>query len=652
MPDNLRRNTILLFVLAWLLCAPAGAQSFDLASGRVPVASLDGLWRFHAGDEIAWANPGFDDSQWPLLRSDEDWARQGYKGYSGMAWYRFQVKVPPSLNRIAILLPPIRTCYEVYADGKMIGTYGEMPPNKMGFGGGGPQVFEVPAGGRTGRNIEIALRVWQFAGIAGYIGGGPSSAGGLIGDADQIEQRRSFLRTQAFWNNSAEELLALLQAMAGLGAVSLFLFRRKEPEYLWFGLAMLFNSAVNWLAISTLTWVWQFNMNDALHDAFHTGAWLAVPIFYVQLLKPGPSRLLKLSLALLLLNFLIVETFSLGGFWQHIWLINLIQFLSGIPITVWILTVLISKARGGSPDARLLLLPQIPYSALFLIISTAVVTYQLGWQHSSTRIILLTNTPFPISLQDVADALFPLAVFAILVLRFARTRGEEERYAGEVQAARGVQQYLIPEHLPNTPGLKIESEYRPAREVGGDFFQVLPDANDGSVLIIVGDVAGHGMEAGMLATLIVGAIRTAAAFTIDPARILSLLNERMQGRGLATCLALRVEKDGRAALANAGHLPPYMNGKELAMEGALPLGAIAGIDFPVLRFNLAEGDELMLMTDGVAEAQDAEGSLFGFERIGEMLGNGVGASTLANAAQSFGQEDDITVLTVARQAAS
>ena len=88
------------------------------------------------------------------------------------------------------------------------------------------------------------------------------------------------------------------------------------------------------------------------------------------------------------------------------------------------------------------------------------------------------------------------------------------------------------------------------------------------------------------------------------------------------------------------------------MEGALPLGAIAGIDFPVLRFNLAEGDELMLMTDGVAEAQDAEGSLFGFERIGEMLGNGVGASTLANAAQSFGQEDDITVLTVARQAAS
>ena len=104
-------------------------------------------------------------------------------------------------------------------------------------------------------------------------------------------------------------------------------------------------------------------------------------------------------------------------------------------------------------------------------------------------------------------------------------------FAAEVQSARNVQQYLIPEQLPDTPGLAIESVYRPSREVGGDFFQVLPNATDGSALIVVGDVAGKGMQAGMLATLIVGAIRTAASFTNDPGRILSLLNERMRGRG-------------------------------------------------------------------------------------------------------------------------
>jgi serine phosphatase RsbU (regulator of sigma subunit) len=118
-----------------------------------------------------------------------------------------------------------------------------------------------------------------------------------------------------------------------------------------------------------------------------------------------------------------------------------------------------------------------------------------------------------------------------------------------------------------------------------------------------------------------------------------------------TCLALRVEADGRAILANAGHLAPYLNGKEMAMEGALPLGAIGGIEFPVMEFQLEAGDALMLMTDGVAEAQNTEGQLFGFPRIGDLLRQSLSASALAAAAQKFGQQDDITVLTVTREAA-
>jgi serine phosphatase RsbU (regulator of sigma subunit) len=182
--------------------------------------------------------------------------------------------------------------------------------------------------------------------------------------------------------------------------------------------------------------------------------------------------------------------------------------------------------------------------------------------------------------------------------------------------------------------------------VGGDFFQVLPHPADGSLLIVVGDVAGKGVEAGMLAALIVGAIRTSVEFTSEPQRILSLLNNRLQGRGLVTCLALRVAPDGEATLANAGHLPPYLNGSEMVVEGALPLGAVAGIDIPVSRFQLAEGDSLILMTDGVVEAQDAQGHLFGFERIGKLLKDGTSGAALALAAQNFGQQDDITVLTL------
>lgn len=640
----IRKFPLLLLLLAPFLCGFARAQSFEILDGNLRVTSLDGLWRFHTGDDPAWADPMFDDSAWQLLRSDKDWAQQGYNGYSGIAWYRFQVTRPASLEQISILLPWIRTCYEIYADGQRIGAYGKMPPNVMGFAGGGPQVYRLPPGRDSGRPIKIALRVWQFPGWAAYIGGGPVSGGGLIGDTGQVERQRSSLQTQAFWASAAVEILALLQALAGLGAMALFLLRRKEPEYMWFGLAMLFSSAENWLGISIMTRIWRLNVGDEIGSLFHAGAWLAVPLFYWKLLKARRSWFLEISLALLGLNLLFGETYHLSGHWQHIWVLNLVRILTGLPITLWILTILISKAREGSPDAQLLLLPQIPYSALFLTSLTAFITFQLGWQRRFRGGIPLTNTPFPISLDQLADALFPLAVFVILVLRFTRTRSEEERYAGEVQAARNVQQYLIPEHLPSTPGLAIESAYRPAREVGGDFFQVLPDAADGGVLIVVGDVAGHGMEAGMLATLIVGAIRTAAEFTCDPASILALLNERMQGRGLATCLALRIERDGAASLVNAGHLPPYLNGRELDIEGSLPLGAIPGINFPVFKFNLAERDALMLMTDGVAEAQDAGGHLFGFDGIAEMLRKGAAAAALATAAQEFGQQDDITVL--------
>ena len=217
-----------------------------------------------------------------------------------------------------------------------------------------------------------------------------------------------------------------------------------------------------------------------------------------------------------------------------------------------------------------------------------------------------------------------------------------------MQAAQEVQQYFIPSQLPAIPGFKIESAYRPAREVGGDFFQVLPHETDGSILVALGDVAGKGLQAGMLATLIVGAVRTAARFTTDPKLVMALLNERLQGRGLVTCMAMRVDKDGSATLVNAGHLPPYLNGAELQVEGSLPLGAVAAMEFPELHFKLADGDSLMLMSDGIVEAQDADGHLFGFDRIAKMVNERVTASGLATAAQEFGQEDDITVLSVAR----
>jgi serine phosphatase RsbU (regulator of sigma subunit) len=403
---------------------------------------------------------------------------------------------------------------------------------------------------------------------------------------------------------------------------------------------MLPSATYQWLGLSWLLLVWNVEVYDLATQTALAGIALASIAFYQALLRPRPMLLMKLAIASVALNLLDTLVACLSGSIQGVWFEVLVSTLSDLVVNVWIITMVLTGARRKSPDARLLMAPVVLITSLTLFGDAAALTSALGWQQRFGRVFWSTSKPLSITDHQVAEALFLLALFAILILRFTRTRSQEERFAGEVQAARSVQQFLIPEHLPATPGLVIESVYRPAREVGGDFFQVLPSTSDGSVLIVVGDVAGHGMESGMLATLIVGALRTANEFTSDPERILSLLNKRMQGRGLATCLALRIEHDGNVALVNAGHPPPYLNGQELAMEGALPLGAIPGIEFPVLHFKLTEGDELM-----------GDGTLFGFDRIEEMLRAGTAAAALATAAQAFGQEDDITVLTVRSVAA-
>ena len=123
-----------------------------------------------------------------------------------------------------------------------------------------------------------------------------------------------------------------------------------------------------------------------------------------------------------------------------------------------------------------------------------------------------------------------LVCFSFLLLRhFRSSQRRQQAMVEDVLQAQAVQQVLIPEGLPHIPGLRIESEYRPAREVGGDFFQILPHPTDGSVLIVAGDVTGKGLQAGMLVALIVGAIHTAAHYDPDPLAVLQELNQRLCG---------------------------------------------------------------------------------------------------------------------------
>jgi serine phosphatase RsbU (regulator of sigma subunit) len=236
---------------------------------------------------------------------------------------------------------------------------------------------------------------------------------------------------------------------------------------------------------------------------------------------------------------------------------------------------------------------------------------------------------------------------AVVLFRFVRVTRDEERAAAELEAARTVQQILVPEEIPSIPGFSIQAVYQPAGQVGGDFYQVLP-APDGGLLAVIGDVSGKGMPAAMTVSLLVGTVRTLAHYTQDPAEILTAMNQRMIGRsngGFTTALVLRLDRDGTLTAANAGHLTPYANGKELAIDNGLPLGLATGAAYSNTTVHLEADTKLTLLTDGVVEAQNAKGELFGFERAAEISAKP--AQNVAEAARIFGQTDDITVLSLA-----
>jgi len=235
--------------------------------------------------------------------------------------------------------------------------------------------------------------------------------------------------------------------------------------------------------------------------------------------------------------------------------------------------------------------------------------------------------------------------------RYGKTEMEKAVLEGEMTAAREVQRVMVPEDLPQIAGYSIESVYRPAADVGGDFFQVVP-LKSGRALVVIGDVSGKGLRAAMIVSMIVGILSTVSGYTEEPAEILDELNRRLCGRvyeGFVTCLVLRLGDEGRIAIANAGHLPPFVHGAELRVQESLPLGLSLNQAYEEAAVQLNRGEALVLLTDGVVEARNPQGELLGFGEVETMLRAGATAREVAEVAERQGQNDDITVLQVARK---
>ena len=671
---------------ALLLCAAAlDAQSAQPPANTVRVTvgqsavPLFGHWKFTVGDSPRdpktgiplWAEPDFDDSAWETLdlapgAADEEylpgWNARGHAGYWGWAWYRLRVEITASPEeQLAIDAPKAADdAWQLYAGGRLIGSLGKFDRNGNveRVYNSRPLIFPLMKDGESQQgtvHVTLALRVWMGPGSledaggllrSGALRGGLHYPPMLVAGSIALQSRHDW---QDWLIRRADEFayVALFLLLTVLSA-ALVLLDRSDRVYLWVAATMLV-APLGYILdnlCSTTTWL-DSRVADIListDDALWAAGWVMVWWVWFRFRRPPwvPKAVLVLMICLAASLSLHAGLGDYGIAVDHgrnafvltalakISLVLRLTFVAAMGLVIW------AGIRKRGKEGWLAL-PAVALLAVEMCAEDFGVDV-VGRFHGIS-----------VKIWDLTDPLLVAVLAVLMVRRLLQSLERQRQMALDFKQAQEVQEVILPEHRITLGGFEIESEYLPAREVGGDFFQVIPVGNDG-LLIVAGDVTGKGLKAGMLVALLVGAIRTAARFTTDPAQLLAELNQRLLGRGdaRATCLALRIASDGSVTLANAGHLPPYLNEETIAMEGSLPLGLIEGLECPVLEFQMAPSDRLLLVSDGVPEATDTEGRLFGFDRVLELVRTRPSAAEVAAAAQSFGQEDDISVISVTR----
>jgi hypothetical protein len=631
---------LLLAVLALCCAAISHAQYIDASAAGEPV-KLDGLWRFHEGDDPAWAAPGFDDSSWQLMPADKQMPQPGNGSNPGYGWYRIQVKLPATREPLALAVGS--TVCEVYVDGRLVGTVGSVHLGPKWQARDNVNVIPLPPD-LNGRTVTLAVRAayWYLWPRWLYV---PSVA----------PERLQWQQREADSNKTLLEygpvfFSDILWLSVGMFSLGLFLLQRRSTEYGW---------AALWYLANTVRDVYVAYLNfhhargsyiNSLSQVLQAVALFATVMFiwrFIGARRGGLFRAAMAVIAIWLVISLLEGNYVLGDLLGNgslaILVGNETRAVLLLAIAILFLVRMGISAMRGNRAAQLLCIP-LTLSYSLSTVWLATITLSIPGVIKPWNFTALRAGQVAISWMDIFDWLSIASMGMVLVLRFVRSAEHEQRLSSEMETARRVQAQLVPAELPGTEHFRFEAVYKAASEVGGDLYQVYPRA-DGSMMVLMGDVSGKGLKAAMLGTLVVGAAGAFAQEEPTPALMLSRLNRRLCGSsdgGFVTCLCCLIAPDGRLTLSNAGHLAPYRNREEVHCASGLPLGLVAGAEYAETGLQLGEGDTLTFLSDGVVEARNAQGELFGFDRARAISGEP--ARKIAEQAIAFGQEDDISVL--------
>ncbi len=650
---------------------------FDASSLGSPLA-LDKDWRVGITADPAAASPAFDDSAWAVRGAQSAMAKvpdedqepepKGIHVQMGpgrpdhslrYAWFRLHIKLALNHGPVALLIELPVSQYtsvgvgtagpgaDVFINGKQIfpeGPHGDNPQHYQPIS----RLYNlgVPP---SQTDLTLAVRTIDVPYGPGSYTSFFATRGLSLGNRADLERDLRIWEDRSYFERLPRLVYSVVQAVLAMFLFALYSSQKGHAEYLWLALHELAQAPIGFVELAGSTarldslWYAALMLELVLVSAYlffeFLVAFLALPRrWYIRWLRYTAPILACVGPALLMVGHI-----------HFIGLVLAIVILSSMVwITVWAIfmfVTLIAATVRLNFEAGLLLIPLV-LSLIGIVepVVTATMTDLNGETYHSPLTVMAG--PIPIHFASIADFTGVLVIVLIIFFRFLRVQRDQERVSSELAAARSVQELLIPQERLATPGFEVDSIYHPANEVGGDFFHV-ETVTDGGILVVIGDVAGKGLKAAMNVSMLMGALRRTAEK--NPAKILESLNRVLAGTdSFTTCQAAWFGANGELVLANAGHLPPYLNSQEVVLAGGLPLGVLPEVSYEELRLYLHPGDRVLLLSDGVVEARKPSGELFGFDRVHNLSNQS--AFYLAEAAKAFGQEDDITVLTVRRLA--
>lgn len=654
----------------------ASAGPFDATRLGSPI-TLDSDWKIGITADPGAARPDFDDSKWAVRNAgqplddleDKDQPNGGPPAdkMAGLregkqrlfVWFRMHIKLAPNHGPIALLisLPVSQSAtmtigaggpgVDVYANGKEVhpeGPHGNTPDRYQDIS----RIYKLDLA-PSDTDLTLAVRTFYIPyGLAAYTNFFHTRTLKL-GHPEDLEKELQIWSADGLFERVPRLVDSILLLVLSVFLLALYFSQKGHYEYLWLALHELVQAPIGFIELAgssaRIDQLWYAAMVAEL-VVISAYLYFEFLVSFLSLRKRWYIVGLRYTAPVLAFvgpTLLMVGHSTMAGIILAIDWVGSLGWIAGWFLFIFI-TLIIATIRRNF-EAGLLLIPLIlTIVGVVEPIVTGVMSDAYGRPYHSP--LTIQAGMVPIHFASIADFAGLLTIVLIIFVRFLRIQHDQERANSELAAARNVQELMIPREKVETPGYEVDSIYTPANEVGGDFFHLEP-TGDGGLLVVIGDVAGHGLKAAMNVSMLVGALRRIGERR--PAKILESLNRVLSGsESYTTCQAMWFGPQGELLIANAGHLPPYLNSQEVALPGGLPLGALPDNRYDEVSLYLHPGDRLLLMSDGVVEARGPSGELFGFDRVHNLSNQS--AFYIADAAREFGQEDDITVLTIRRMA--